>query len=237
MILNQKKDLLSIFKRSHTTWLTCLLVVTMFFLLIPSPNAYAVLISADDPVFGLNSITLDTDTGLEWLDLTESQNRSFSDVASEFGPGGDFEGFRHVNEVEIIQLWTNAGIPDIGVGPTEANYTPIRELQDLIGVTDYDSFLVVWLTQGFFDDGSGGITTATANLYATGDTPGGAGAGAFTAGTSIFDGFVPDFPSSLFGNWLVRAEITSVPEPSSAMLLFSLCLICLAGFSRKKIKK
>ncbi len=49
----------------------------------------------DDAVFGAGSITIDTDTGLEWLDWTESTNRSYNDVSGQFGAGGDFEGWRH----------------------------------------------------------------------------------------------------------------------------------------------
>jgi hypothetical protein len=53
-----------------------------------------------------NNITEDTVTGLQWLDVTVSADRSFDDVVgndgmNEFAPGGDFEGFRHATADEL----------------------------------------------------------------------------------------------------------------------------------------
>lgn len=95
----------------------------------------AELISFDDPVFGDNSITLDTDTGLEWLDLTKSTNRSFNDVSNELGVGGNFAGFRYATIDEINTFWANAGIPNIE-SFTEANLEPVASLMSLIGCTN-----------------------------------------------------------------------------------------------------
>lgn len=58
------------------------------------------------------SMTLDTGTGLEWLDLTESINRSFDNVSGQFGAGGDFAGWRHANFAIVSTLFVNAGFPD-----------------------------------------------------------------------------------------------------------------------------
>lgn len=54
-------------------------------------------------------LTRDTDQRLDFLDATESTNRSFSDVSSEFGLGGDFEGFRYATIAEIGTLINNFG--------------------------------------------------------------------------------------------------------------------------------
>jgi uncharacterized protein YjbI with pentapeptide repeats len=107
-------------------------------------NAYAIhlatgpglLVSADDPVFGAGSITLDLATGLEWLDLGFSINRSFDDVSANFGPGGDFEGFRYATAAELITLYMNAGIVNIDTNVLEAvNLTPVSNLLNLTGTT------------------------------------------------------------------------------------------------------
>jgi len=75
----------------------------------------AVLISVDDPIFGVDSITRDTVTGLDWLDVTASLGRSFHDVNNEFGPGGDFEGWRYAIESELVTLFlTSVGVPFLG---------------------------------------------------------------------------------------------------------------------------
>lgn len=61
--------------------------------------------------------TTDTISGLDWLDLTLTTNRSYNNVASQLGDGGDFDGWRYASVVEVEQLWTNAGIA------YESNYT------------------------------------------------------------------------------------------------------------------
>lgn len=35
----------------------------------------------------------DTNTGLDWLNLTETVSRSYNDVYSNLGSGGDFQGW------------------------------------------------------------------------------------------------------------------------------------------------
>lgn len=117
----------------------------------------AELISQDSP-FGPDTITLDTATGVRWLDVDLTADRSFDDVAGQLGPGGEFEGYRHATVDEIMTLWVNAGIPDIltGEGPptgddfTEANLDPVLALIDLIGITLSNQVLI--LSEGFSVD-------------------------------------------------------------------------------------
>jgi len=126
--------------------------------------AHAELISQDS-AFGVDTITLDTDTNLQWLDVDLTANRSFDDVAAQLGPGGEFEGFRHATVDEIMTLWVNAGIPDIltGEGPpmgddfTEANLAPVLALIDLIGITLSNPVLT--LSEGFSADAPPGDPT------------------------------------------------------------------------------
>ena len=47
------------------------------------------LVVQDLHALGDGLLTLDTDTGLRWLDLTETTNRSFDDMVTQFGPGGE----------------------------------------------------------------------------------------------------------------------------------------------------
>ncbi|HEX7036351.1 MAG TPA: hypothetical protein VF210_11280 [Pseudomonadales bacterium] len=54
-------------------------------------------------------LTLDTETGLEWLDWSYTINLSHADVASNFAPGGEFEGFRYATLSELVTLYTNVG--------------------------------------------------------------------------------------------------------------------------------
>ena len=67
-------------------------------ILQPRPSL-AVLISADDPVFGVGSLTVDTDTGLEWLDIPITVNLSVDDILG--GAGGYVaNGFRYATGIE-----------------------------------------------------------------------------------------------------------------------------------------
>lgn len=84
------------------------IAIVSLFVLVSEVNA--TVISIDDVVFGIDSITVDTDQGLEFLDLTLSVNRSFNDISTQFSIGGDFEGFRHATVIEVELLINNFGI-------------------------------------------------------------------------------------------------------------------------------
>jgi Thrombospondin type 3 repeat len=93
--------------------------------------------SADDPVFGPGSVTLDTATDLLWLDMTHTDPDlnalyKYDYVSSQFGSGGDFEGFRYATQAEVFTMFSNAGIPVVP-GNSPSNEAPILALIDLIG--------------------------------------------------------------------------------------------------------
>jgi hypothetical protein len=95
-----------------------------------------------DSEYGPATITRDTSSGLDWLDLTVTTNRSFNDISAQLGVGGQFEGFRYATTAEISAMWTSAGIVDITTqGPlhgsnwTAANYDAAQTLAGLFGVT------------------------------------------------------------------------------------------------------
>ena len=83
--------------------------------------AHAQVIAGDDPVFGPGSIAIDLSTGYEWLSPQFSTNRSIADVSSQFGPGGDFEGFRYATQAELVAFWQSAGL-STGFGHPTAAY-------------------------------------------------------------------------------------------------------------------
>ena len=56
----------------------------------------------------------DTSTSLSWLDVTATVNRSFNDISTQFGVGGEFEGWRYATGLEfnaLLSSWT--GIPAV----------------------------------------------------------------------------------------------------------------------------
>lgn len=58
---------------------------------------------------GLN--TLDTATGLEWLDLTQSAGKTFADVSSRFGSNGAYAGYRYATAAETQAIFLQFGLP------------------------------------------------------------------------------------------------------------------------------
>lgn len=197
-------------KRTSTLVGTALRYLVAPLCLTISGAAHAVLLD-------FATITQDTDTSLEWLDLSESLNRSFNDVSAEFGPGGDFEGFRYATELDLFQFWTNAGIPTITItagGATALNFAPISALQALVGITQV----------------TGAGTENTFGTQATVVAPGFhfvarlAVAPALGLGQADLRHSLVSTDSSgspVSGNWLVRDAILSpsVPEPTSGVLV------------------
>jgi hypothetical protein len=110
--------------------------------LLLSFNATAAVISVDDiGGFGPDTLTRDTDQGLDFLDVEFSLGRSFNDVSAEFGVGGDFEGFRYASLEEVINLANNFGVTP-AFTPGDAAYidTDISGLVDMLGETNSGMF-------------------------------------------------------------------------------------------------
>ena len=93
----------------------------------------AALVSQTGP-FGPNTHTLDTETGLVWLDLTESTNYSHTQILAEIQPGGVFEGYHLATGAEVAELFANAGIPLLTTDFVPQNYASVVALMNLIGV-------------------------------------------------------------------------------------------------------
>lgn len=224
--------------RSRVIRRTPYFLTSLFLLAGLVSNAGAALLSLNDPQFGQDSITRDTATGLDWLDVTESQGLSFQTVQNQTAAGGTFAGFRHATRSEIFTLWNNAGIPDTSGAVTQSNFQPIRDLQQLLGRTTIGTpgttFEDVWLTQGLFNDTQSFTGVSNADLGTTGpNNP--IVSERNTGFASITTGVSPTSGASPFGNWLVRADSqdddgdddVTVPEPSTLLLLLTAAL---AGF-------
>lgn len=190
------------------------LTTAMFCMIIAiSANTKAALLSLDDPTYGTDSITRDTITGLEWLDLTHTVGMSFEDVEAELGSGGQFEGFSTAYISEVQQLIMNGGwayAMNTTFREDQPKYDLAVSLAELLGVT-FSTIEPRAGAYGFvreFFTGSnryyGGIFTLdnAQNPLTSRMT--------FTNASSS--------PSSSRGVWLYRA----VPEPNALFLsLFS----------------
>ena len=80
----------------------------------------------------------DTETKLDWLDVTATQNLTMNEVLALTGPGGSLEGWRYATEIELNTLLNNLELPyaDPNKVPGDAyneNYpTESEEVEDVI---------------------------------------------------------------------------------------------------------
>ena len=189
--------------------------------------AAAQLVSRDDPVFGPGSITFDPLTSLEWLDVTESANRSYNDLigldgSDEFAPGGDFEGFQHATAAEVALLAQHAGIANpFGQFMVPGLFVPVQDLQSLIGVTttlsnpDVESVFAI-SEDSTVATGSRDFSVFTANFTE------------MTGNADVVNGGFSDATASpVFGHMLIR-----VPEPGAGALTLT-ALASLAALRKR----
>jgi hypothetical protein len=127
-------------------------------------------------------LTVDTSTGLEWLDPWITRDRSYDDVASKTDVGEEFEGFRHATTSEILKLMGHFGL---AVNETVSTWFAVQDAIDVLMPGGNRR------PAGFFDDEDGGkVGVAGVN---TGDQA--------TVRDNV--SFSIEHNSSA-GNWLVR---------------------------------
>ncbi len=169
-----------------------------------------VLVSADDPRFGPNSLTVDTRTGLTWLDLPLSSDFSYLQAEAATQSGGRFAGFRHATVLEVLSLYNSAGFGEGLVAQSDPNYPNAVALMSMVGETDPGSAvgisgtlnasglaLAPWIGYSSFDNVDGIMLTTSRQMPGT--------------YSALYD-LDTHYPT--VGNWLVE-----VPEPSVAALL------------------
>jgi hypothetical protein len=94
------------------------------------------LLSGSDPRFGPGSLTIDTSTGLAWLNLPASAGYSYDQMTAALQPGGAFAGFRYATAQEVAGLFGSAGIPGIGWIPESSPaFQPVIALINLVRPT------------------------------------------------------------------------------------------------------
>lgn len=208
--------------------------------LFASP-ANATLTSADDSMFGVGAVTIDSSTNLAWLDLSITEGESFNEVSNQFGVGGIYSGYRYASPDEVYALFEAAQIPDINHGDpqyssstlalsSQANAAPALALIQLMGPSYQIMVAGVSLSEmaGFSSqhvtvNGYDRIQMPYATVREGVVTQEGSQSfgEVFTVGSSLN-------PAESYvgvGSWLVRP----VPEPSAiAMFCVGLALIAIA---------
>ena len=170
----------------------------------PSAPVQATWTSADS-AFGADTLTVDPDTGLRWLDVPLSTAFSYDGILVELEAGGQFEGFRLATSDEVRTFFGNAGI-NVGDGFlkvfTETNFQPIVDLMEFVGVTGTMGSLgggnFFDFTAGHIESGpgGGGQFIGIASLAADPDPT--------MTGRPIVAGSVPsNNNNSTHGQWLI----------------------------------
>ena len=179
--------------------------VLVAILALGSPAALAALVDQ-------GATTLDTDSNLLWLDMSNTLNRSAQSILG--GAGGFLAaGWSFATIAQIDTLFTDAGMsgPFDGTG-TSGNYLPAQSVVSLLGET-YSFSGPVGTTHGiqaFSAEGTSATDLYTPFVYYT-DT--------INVGTAISPAFTtPSFVANpTLGSWLVKTA--SVPEPGTGALL------------------
>ncbi len=157
------------------------------------------------------SYTTDSESGLDWLDLTETIGMSYNDVSSQFGYGGLFEGWQYATRNEISTLINAAGGDGIYNGWSTSNNGIVIPLLELWGSTNgqYESRVLTGDSAGYGNVYFVGLFDDPSYYYSsTSDS------------ISMFDDMIFPvlFGSPVLGSALVRSTV-SVPEPTTMWLL------------------
>jgi len=212
--------------KSHLLGAVCACLAVFSF------SANAALLSVDLNTSGDGLITRDDSTGLDWLDLTETNNTSRNYVLTQLGSGGLFDGWRYATSAEVVALWAdNFGIDlSIGASPSMSSVDP--------GVQTAAGFLGNIINEtypSFYDYGTSGVTSTVS----TTNSPNYEFLGAYHQIGAPNTGYLTRTNSSLAtsssqgdaGHYLVQTSPVPVP---AAFWLFGSGLLGLIGIARSK---
>ena len=104
------------------------LAATAFSVCLFTHNAIAAIIVVGDSVFGADSVLRDTTNNIEFLRLDLTMGYGYAGIVTEFGVGGDFEGWGVASETDMLALGSSVGITDRSTDPSQV--TLANDLRD-----------------------------------------------------------------------------------------------------------
>ncbi|MFC1750914.1 PEP-CTERM sorting domain-containing protein [Pseudomonadota bacterium] len=223
------------------------ILATLFFSAGLYTNANAALIGVQDH----DNYFTDTNNGVDWLDVTLTTNRSFNDISSQLGAGGEFEGWRYATAQEFTEMLNATTGLSTGLTGANQNYNGenelFAELIALFGSTIDQYYIATYgadadTYHGFAE----GTYSETLGILADYYNPHGSGfqfTGQLrdddriisnidildTARTNFY--ITPTHESLYIGSYLVREA--KIPEPT----VISLLALGLAGIALARRKK
>lgn len=184
---------------------------------------------------GDQKLTLDTRTGLEWLDLTETRGRSINTVHNGYGDWVN-NGFRFATSVEVFSLLETAGVienMDSTGAVTGGSFaqvigsTNLLSLLNLIGISSVTYSQIY--SYGWNADQRYGLGTVQYYYSYFTTIPGQHYAARVDYGSSQ-----PYVEDPAIGSFLVR-NVSPVPEPATMWFFgFAIAGFCLIGSNRRK---
>jgi len=190
---------------------------------------HAAVLSIDWQTSGENLIIRDTNSGLEWLDLTETNNVSRQNILPQLQVGGSLEGWRYANNAEVVALWANFS-NDLSTSRIINGLDP--------SVATASSFLGNIFCEASCGSWPYGVSGLTSNFFEVGSTPNYSVVGAnkdIGLGQTRYYGNDDAFghPRTASAIWFGLYLVRPVPIPA-AVWLFGSGLISLIGLGRRK---
>ena len=188
--------------------------------LLLSSHVNAVLVSADLYSTDDGLITIDTDTGLEWLDFSSTNAMSYNDISAQLTTGGTWDGWRYATVQEIESLLNAAGGNGVyGRFSSAENEGVYANLIDLMFPGYTRNYLRIFM------DGPNVTYHATTVINGMDDQ------GDWLDPYYSGDDTRPYYAGSDISSALVRTSVVPVP---AAAWLFASGLMGLIGLARRK---